>query len=216
MEHRAPFSLRRPLILWNGGLAVFSILGALSVVPSLLHGIYLHGLTFSMCYASIISDSQQALWGFLFTLSKIIEFGDTVFIVLRKKPLLFLHWYHHITVCIYSFYVCAGVTTDIGRWFAAMNYAVHSLMYSYYALRAAGVYVPSRVALFITLAQLSQMFLGLYVNISAYNLYLQGEECGMKPHYFYFGMCIYGSYACLFLHFFIRRYVVTPSKRKTE
>ena len=32
------------------------------------------------------------------------ELVDTLFIVLRKKPLIFLHWYHHITVMMYTWH----------------------------------------------------------------------------------------------------------------
>ena len=214
MEKREPFSLRKPLILWNGGLSLFSILGSLSIIPSALHCLFLYGITYSLCNAQTILDSHQTIWGFLFVLSKFIEFGDTLFIVLRKKPLLFLHWYHHITVCIYSCYMTSGVTTDVSRWFGAMNYGVHSIMYSYYTIRAAGYYVPSRVALVITLLQLAQMFIGIFINVCSYRLFLQGLDCGMEPSYFYFGMVIYGSYAILFLHFFLTRYFFVASKEK--
>lgn len=33
-----------------------------------------------------------SLWGLLFAWSKILEFGDTAFIILRKQKLIFLHW----------------------------------------------------------------------------------------------------------------------------
>ena len=48
--------------------------------------------------------------------SKLPELGDTLFIVLRKQQLIFLHWYHHITVFIYVWYSYAGHTAP-GRWF---------------------------------------------------------------------------------------------------
>ena len=43
--------------------------------------------------------------------------------------------YHHLTVMCYGFYTFS-VFPSTGRWFMVMNYYVHSIMYSYYALRA--------------------------------------------------------------------------------
>ena len=63
------------------------------------------------------------------------ELVDTVFIVLRKQKLIFLHWYHHITVLIYCWYSFSQYTAP-ARWFVVMNFVVHSIMYTYYAFRA--------------------------------------------------------------------------------
>jgi hypothetical protein len=40
----------------------------------------------------------------IFCISKVPELIDTLFIVLRKQKLIFLHWFHHATVLIYSWY----------------------------------------------------------------------------------------------------------------
>jgi len=63
-----------------------------------------------------------------------VELGDTVFIVLRKQPLIFLHYYHHVTVLCYI-WLTADAINSTCVWFGVMNYGIHSLMYSYYALK---------------------------------------------------------------------------------
>ena len=43
-------------------------------------------------------DGPVGLWVGLFIFSKIPELLDTVFLVLQKKRVIFLHWFHHVTV----------------------------------------------------------------------------------------------------------------------
>ena len=43
--------------------------------------------------------------------------------------------YHHVTVLIYCWYSFSEYTAP-ARWFVVMNFIVHSLMYSYYFLKA--------------------------------------------------------------------------------
>jgi hypothetical protein len=40
----------------------------------------------------------------LFILSKFPELVDKFFIVARRRPLLFLHWYHHVAVLLYCWH----------------------------------------------------------------------------------------------------------------
>lgn len=69
-------------------------------------------------------------WNWLFMASKIFELIDTIFLVLRKKPLLFLHWYHHILTMIFAYY-SYPISPAFNRWGIHLNSFVHSFMYRY-------------------------------------------------------------------------------------
>ena len=60
--------------------------------------------------------------------------------------------------------------TAPARWFIAMNFTVHSAMYSYYALKAMHYRIPRFVSMAITVAQLTQMVGGCAVNLWAYQV----------------------------------------------
>lgn len=74
-----------------------------------------------------------SVWIYLFILSKVPELGDTVFLVMRKSNLIFLHWFHHFLTHINS-WMAWGYVHEVGGSFAVMNFGVHSLMYTYFAL----------------------------------------------------------------------------------
>ena len=121
---------------WSMFLAMFSIMGAARTLPEFMHTLYTHGFYHSLCIPSFIEqDRVSGFWTWMFVLSKVPELGDTIFIVLRKQKLIFLHWYHHITVLIYCWYSFSQYTAP-ARWFVVMNFIVHSIMYTYYAFKA--------------------------------------------------------------------------------
>ena len=67
------------------------------------------------------------LWTMLFIYSKVPELFDTVFVVLRKKPLIFLHWYHHVSVLLFCWNSYSS-RSSAGLFFVVMNYGVHAIM----------------------------------------------------------------------------------------
>ncbi|GET87098.1 fatty acid elongase, putative [Leishmania tarentolae] len=82
---------------------------------------------------------------------------DTAFLVFQKKPVIFLHWYHHVTVMLYCWHAWMASTSN-GLWFVCMNYSVHSIMYFYYFVAACGYGKLLRpVAPLITFLQIAQM-----------------------------------------------------------
>ena len=66
---------------------------------------------------------------------------------------------HTHAVFIYCWYSYAFPISS-GIWFGVINFAVHGVMYAYYAVRASGRRPPKWVAQCVTSIQLSQMFGG--------------------------------------------------------
>eukprot|EP00922_Rhytidocystis_sp_ex-Travisia-forbesii_P048996 GHVS01072930.1.p1 GENE.GHVS01072930.1~~GHVS01072930.1.p1 ORF type:complete len:434 (-),score=57.43 GHVS01072930.1:688-1989(-) len=232
MKNRKPFDLQKPLKYWNLILAIFSLCGAIRVVPHLLYVLHKFGFVTSICAPPVYIYGHGAvgLWVLLFTYSKYVELIDTVFIVLRKKELGFLHWYHHCTVLLYtwdSFYV----EQPSGLYFVAMNYSVHTVMYFYYFMAAQckrrlswGVYV--------TVAQITQMFVGVAITlVSLYYVHAYPVQLSwtlddvaepLKHGVYIFkgnlicGMLMYSTYFYLFAEFFLNRYLFSSASSTSK
>lgn len=208
-----PFDLRVPLIIWNFLLAAFSIAGALYVVPAIL------SFTFGEANGNLIADMCTVRteaanpWVFYFILSKIPELIDTLFLALRKKPIIFLHTYHHVATMLYCWDAWTALA-PAGGPFAAMNLIVHSIMYSYYMIMAAGIRMPSWVSFIITSLQIIQMFGGMAVLTLSLNLCPTSNLTADAHLYrnYILGLAMYISYAFLFIKLFAGRYLF-PSKR---
>ena len=113
MAGRRPFDLRRPLFLWSLSLALFSLVSFLRISDYILEQPLRAGWTGALCDVTYYRGVRgKRLYAFLFPLSKLPELLDTLFIVLRKTPLSFLHWYHHITVFVYCWYSYANPTSS--------------------------------------------------------------------------------------------------------
>ncbi|XP_078702143.1 very long chain fatty acid elongase 6-like [Branchiostoma floridae x Branchiostoma belcheri] len=217
MQNRTKYALRGPLICWNLLLGLFSVLGTVRFVPPLVADVREHGFEWTLCSAAWYRDPVLHLWGSAFAFSKVLEFGDTAFIILRKQKLIFLHWYHHVTVL---FYVWLSYKEQLagGRWFIALNYGVHATMYMYYAARAAGIYIPRKVAMAITSSQTLQMVIGCVINYVSYRLLFVDKVpgCNASLTNIIVSSVMYFSYLLLFLHFFYGAYVVKKSKQKKQ
>jgi elongation of very long chain fatty acids protein 6 len=99
-----------------------------------------------------------------------------------------------------------------------MNYCVHSIMYSYYALRSMGYRPWKNIAMLITSCQLTQMIVGCAVNIWAAQYLQEGkQECHVSWFNIKLSLAMYFSYFVLFARFFYKAYV-NPSggKRKAQ
>ncbi|XP_067132864.1 very long chain fatty acid elongase 6-like [Centruroides vittatus] len=213
MKNRPALELKTPLIVWNTLLALFSIGGTLRMTPGLIHIISEFGFTFSVCNSEYGRNIQPTVfWGWLFAVSKVLEFGDTLFIVLRKRKLIFLHWYHHVMTLIMCWYTLGNLVA-VTYWFCVMNYFVHSFMYTYYTLSALDIKIPRNIAMSITSMQLLQMIAGSFVCYWAIHTKLQGHACEFPDNAVKVALSVYLTYVLLFSRLFYNSYIAKSSKK---
>ncbi|VDP36263.1 unnamed protein product [Heligmosomoides polygyrus] len=214
MRNREPFSLFIPLNIWNFMLATFSIMGMIKLSPEFWSTMLNKGFQNSYCFLYDFTKGENGYWVFLFIISKLFELFDTIFIVLRKRPLMFLHWYHHILTAIYAFYSHPNAP-GFNRYGIYMNYSVHACMYSYYFLRSMKINVPGFVAKFITCFQIFQFLISctLLVQI-AYLVHF--VPCDFDDNIFLLAMFMDSTYLILFINFFMKSYVIRGGKAKYQ
>mmetsp|Transcript_14786 Transcript_14786/g.17607 ORF Transcript_14786/g.17607 Transcript_14786/m.17607 type:complete len:301 (+) Transcript_14786:48-950(+) len=215
MATRERLDLRYKLAGWNAFLCLFSFAGAMRTVPDLLYRFGSEPLSASICSSPTSSWGVGAtgLWVQLFIFSKIPELIDTYFIVARQRPLIFLHWYHHVTVLLYCWH---SYSTEASQalYFVAMNYSVHAIMYGYYCLMALKMKPKWLPPVVITIAQISQMFVGVAVQLAAsYKYFTEGASCGVNGANIFWGGMMYSSYFFLFSKFAVERYLMKPEKK---
>ncbi|KAK0402798.1 hypothetical protein QR680_016538 [Steinernema hermaphroditum] len=215
MLNRKPFSLKWPLVFWNAGLAVFSVLGSYYSTVDVIEMAMEHSsLSATYCLLGTAMTGKNGFWGYLFTLSKLAEFGDTLFIVLRKKPLIFLHYYHHVVTLNFTVFGYAG-NNAFTVWLLWLNYLVHSVMYLYYMLSAMGIQPPRAISKTITCMQLAQFAISLFFFAHiGYLKYFYGL-CDFHTSAYVIGVVMEISYVILFAQFFHNAYVKMSAKRVT-
>mmetsp|Transcript_76563 Transcript_76563/g.127637 ORF Transcript_76563/g.127637 Transcript_76563/m.127637 type:complete len:338 (+) Transcript_76563:36-1049(+) len=214
MKNRKPMRLTPLVCTWNFGLSIFSFCGMCYCLPALLHGrrkgLVTAGFYDSVCgHAYDYGNGTVGMFVALFIYSKVFELVDTLWLLLRKTHVIFLHWYHHVTVLLYCWHAYSS-RIGTGLYFATMNYSVHSIMYFYYGLTqcgGTGRLIAKQFAIVITTMQLLQMVIGILVTVASVFYHLQGNICFVSLYNSFLGLLMYLSYFILFIQLFLQHYV---------
>nr|CAD2128902.1 unnamed protein product [Meloidogyne enterolobii]CAD2179859.1 unnamed protein product [Meloidogyne enterolobii] len=201
------------LALWNFGFSFFSGYAAWCLLPELLHVIERRGFIGSYCdNANYYTDPITGFWGWMFVMSKAPELGDTLFLILRKRPVIFLHWYHHALTFIYATITYAERQAWC-RWSLALNLTVHTIMYFYFGLQALKVKTPRLFAKFITSIQILQFVISCYIFVQLLRIKSANNiRCDASWNVLTLGALMYLSYLYLFGQFFYNAYISPKDK----
>ncbi|XP_059145002.1 elongation of very long chain fatty acids protein 4-like [Physella acuta] len=210
MQNRKPMNLKVPIILYNITMVIISSI----ICFGGMFGIYNLGGFKVFCEGSgdtrTIPDELLIFYyvnlGWLFFVSKMIEFLDTVFFILRKKnnQVTFLHVYHHTSMCMFTWVGLNFFTGGNNIAYGVVNSFIHVVMYSYYALAAFGPHMRKYLwwKKYLTKMQIGQ-FLILIVYVSWNEMY----GCGFSRTFVLITLAYICTVLLLFINFYVRAYL---------
>lgn len=184
--------LKFPNALWDLGLSIFSTFGAYHTMIQL----YRHGMN---CEYTV-----DTYWIDLFCISKVFELLDTVFIVVRSRPLVVLQYYHHFATLLLC-WIANKVYPPELFGAAVMNYSVHSVMYMYNFFMGIGYTKVRKYGVFITFFQTLQMIVAVYVLLThKMHACIENRHVDINMIYWY-TFTMYSSYVVLFGQLFWKK-----------
>lgn len=212
MANRKPFQIKNTLVAYN---AAQVLLSSYMFYEHLAAGWW--GDYSLSCQPVDYSDSDKAqrmlhlCWVYYF--SKLSEFADTVFFVLRKKKsqITWLHLYHHSLTPFEAWLLVKFIAGGHGTFSNIVNNLVHVIMYSYYMVAAMGPQYQKYLwwKKHLTTLQLVQFFMVLFHSISAL-VY----DCGY-PKIIAAGLILHSTiFIVLFTNFYIQAYNKSKPRMK--
>ncbi|KAF9919668.1 hypothetical protein FBU30_010677 [Linnemannia zychae] len=221
MKNQEAFKLKPLFILHNFLLTIAS--GALLAlfIESLTPIFARHGLFYAICSEGAWTQRLELLY-YLNYLVKYWELIDTVFLVLKKKPLEFLHYYHHSMTMILC-YIQLGGHTSVSWVPITLNLIVHVFMYYYYMRSAAGVRIWWKQ--YLTTLQIIQFILDLgFIYFCSYTYFAftylpflpNAGKCAGTEGAALFGCGLLTSYLLLFINFYRQTYDAKANVAKQQ
>ncbi|KAI6237637.1 Elongation of very long chain fatty acids protein [Aphelenchoides besseyi] len=197
LRERKGFELRRPLAVWNFALAIFSAIGFYKMLPAFVASYLRHGIVATYSTFTEIQEGSCGYWMMLWRLSKIPEFVDTAFLVLRKREITFMHLFHHISTSVCVFFV----HEQFSEYNGLINYFIHAIMYTYFSLSALGFSMSPKFAQFITTVQLIQFIVSEFIYLHVAYLSLTNPTITMNWLPFMITICTISSQLMFWIEF---------------
>ncbi|KAI9332286.1 GNS1/SUR4 family-domain-containing protein [Zopfochytrium polystomum] len=209
MSTREPFKLRLVTAVHNMILCVWSLAMFGGALVEIIRRAATLGVDEVFCTTDANSLRGPLFYTtYIYYLSKYYELLDTVILVLKKKPLIFLHWYHHAIVILMVWsWLEFGVTfSSLGM---LANTLVHVFMYYYYYASSLGQNVWFKK--YITMGQIVQFSTSFLLSIPYLYYHFQKGCEGWNA--FVFSSVVNASFLLLFMDFYRRSYRAGAAKK---
>lgn len=221
IRNREPFKLKGLFLIHNLMLTAVSFVLLVLFIEQLVPTIARHGLFYAVCDHNGGWTQPLVVLYYLNYLTKYLELMDTVFLFLKKKPLTFLHCYHHGATAVLCYTQLIGSTAV--QWTAiTLNLTVHVVMYWYYFQSARGVRIWWKE--WVTRLQIIQFIIDLgFIYFASYTYFtstyfpymLNAGKCAGEEFAAFAGMGIITSYLVLFISFYLATYKRDGKKTNT-
>ncbi|KAI1294215.1 Elongation of very long chain fatty acids protein 1 [Halotydeus destructor] len=208
MRDRKPYELRTAMIVHNGYLSIGNTVGFLFGIWFLKGGASCFGCQPLNVASLTTEDKVQIYLGYLYYLSKYVDFLDTFFFVLRKsdRQVSFLHVFHHGIMPVACYTGLKFIPGGNASMVPFINTGVHAIMYTYYGLSAIGPHMQPYLwwKRYITIIQVIQ-----FVIIGIHAIYgFVTPNCSY--HKFFHLMQL--AYAAIFFNMFFSFYRASYNK----
>ncbi|GMR46554.1 hypothetical protein PMAYCL1PPCAC_16749, partial [Pristionchus mayeri] len=208
MKDRPPFQLIGPIKVWNLTIALLSGVCTAGMTGEFLTTFFTKGVNPSLCSTGdTFFHGRNGWFLWCYHIIRLFEFTDTLFIILRKQPLLFIHWYHHALTLFVSWF-CYARPSPYTRYAIYINAIIHTVMYTYYFLRASKVRMHTIIAKVITAAQIAQFGIAFWSIIHATVLkFILAESCELDTGVLCLSWFMDICYLYLFVDFYRSKYI---------
>ncbi|KAB8205883.1 GNS1/SUR4 family-domain-containing protein [Aspergillus parasiticus] len=212
MRNRAPFKLRSLFLIHNFYLTAISAILLALYIEELVPTIFRNGIFYAICHRDGGWTNRLVVLYYLTYLTKYLELLDTIFLFLKKKPLTFLHCYHHGATAVLCYTQLIG-NTAVSWVPITLNLLVQVVMYWYYFQSARGIRIWWKE--WVTRLQIIQFVIDLgFVYFASYTYFTStyfawmpnAGHCAGEEFAAFAGIIVISSYLALFILFYFATY----------